>query len=151
PFAFAGYWGGGEVPVQDGYLRTGDLAGVDADGFVWLSGRVRDSINRGGFKVIPEEVEEVLLAHPAVRDAMIAGLPDDRLGSVPTAFVVLDDANADASVTEAIRSYVGGRVARYKMPTAWYSVHEIPKTSNGKIRRNLAETLIADGRAKALP
>jgi hypothetical protein len=65
--------------------------------------------------------------------------------------VVLEDANADASVSEAIRNYVGGRVARYKMPTAWYAVSEIPRTSNGKVRRNLAETLIADGRAKALP
>jgi long-chain acyl-CoA synthetase len=151
PFTFAGYWGGGDVPVRDGYLRTGDLARVDADGFVWLCGRATDAINRGGFKVIPEEVEEVLHAHPAVREAMVVGLPDDRLGSVPAAFVVFEDVDVDASVHETIRSYVSGHVARYKMPAVWYEVSEIPRTSNGKVRRNLAEILIADGRAKALP
>ena len=74
----------------DGYLRTGDLARIDPDGFVWIEGRVSDMVNRGGLKVFPAEVVEVLLLHPAVRDAAVVGVPDDRLGEVPWAFVVLD-------------------------------------------------------------
>ena len=74
--------------TSDGWLRTGDLARIDDEGFVWIEGRVSAMINRGGLKVFPDEVEELLRGHPAVEDAAVAGVPDERLGEVPWAFVV---------------------------------------------------------------
>jgi long-chain acyl-CoA synthetase len=88
----SGYAGTGEAGEEsaderfvDGYLRTGDLGRVDADGFLWIEGRVSDMINRGGLKVFPDEVEEVLRRHPPVRDAGVAPVSDPRLGEVPHA------------------------------------------------------------------
>ena len=78
----------GDRVTDDGWLRTGDLARIDDDGFVWIDGRVSAMVNRGGLKVFPDEVEEHLREHPAVADAAVAGVPDDRLGEVPWAFVV---------------------------------------------------------------
>ena len=76
--------------TDDGWLRTGDLARIDDDGFVWIDGRVSAMVNRGGLKVFPDEVEEQLREHPLVADAAVAGVPDDRLGEVPWAFVVVE-------------------------------------------------------------
>ncbi len=87
----AGYAAGGELADRidaDGFVDTGDLARVDADGFVWIEGRSGDVINRGGNKVFPEHVAEVLRLLPGVVDAGVVGVPDERLGAVPVAFVV---------------------------------------------------------------
>lgn len=149
PFAFDGYWGAGPAVADGSYLPTGDLAVVDEDGFVWLHGRNSDAINRGGFKIIPEEVEDVLLSHPAVEDAMVAGIPDDRLGQVPVAFLVLGALAGEATLGDIVAS-LDRHVARYKLPTSWYSIGEIPRTANGKIRRILAAELIANGAALPL-
>jgi acyl-CoA synthetase (AMP-forming)/AMP-acid ligase II len=89
----------GDRLTEDGWLRTGDLARIDDDGFVWIDGRVSSMINRGGLKVFPDEVEEHLREYPGVRDAGIVGVADDRLGEVPWAFLVLapgTDLDADA-------------------------------------------------------
>ncbi len=91
PALSAGYADGGDLSdrlTADGWFRTGDLARVDADGFVWIEGRLSDMINRGGLKVYPGEVEEVLRLSPRVADVAVAGVADDRLGEVPWAFVV---------------------------------------------------------------
>ena len=82
----------GDRVTDDGWLRTGDLARIDDDGFVWIDGRVSAMVNRGGLKVFPDEVEEHLREYPGVADAAVAGVPDDRLGEVPWAFVVLEPA-----------------------------------------------------------
>ena len=74
--------------TPDGWFRTGDIGRVDADGFVWIEGRVSDMINRGGLKVFPAEVAEVLRLHPAIADAAVVGIPDERLGEVPIGFLV---------------------------------------------------------------
>ncbi|MDO4665333.1 MAG: AMP-binding protein [Actinomycetaceae bacterium] len=81
---------------EDGWLRTGDLAHVSADGFVYVVDRVKDMINRGGEKVWSIDVEEALRALPQVRDAMVAGVPDDVYGEVPVAGVVLADGGGQA-------------------------------------------------------
>ena len=86
----------------DGFVDTGDLARVDDDGFVWIEGRAGDLINRGGNKVFPDAVEEVLRLHPAVRDAGVVGEPDERLGEVPVAYVVTDGTVADAELDRAV-------------------------------------------------
>src|SRR5260370_37971573 len=80
--------GAGEDRFVNGYLRAGDIGRVDADGFLWVQGRVSDMINRGGLKVFPDEVEETLRRHPAVSDAGVGGIPDRRLREVPHAWVV---------------------------------------------------------------
>ena len=83
--------------TDDGWLRTGDLARIDADGFVWIEGRVSAMINRGGLKVFPDEVEEHLRGYAPVDDVAVAGIPDPRLGEVPWAFVVAASATAHVS------------------------------------------------------
>jgi acyl-CoA synthetase (AMP-forming)/AMP-acid ligase II/alkylation response protein AidB-like acyl-CoA dehydrogenase len=140
------YLGGGELGDRldaDGYLRTGDLARVDEDGFVWIEGRVGDVINRGGNKVLPGEVEEVLRAAPGVRDAAVVAAPDARLGEVPIAFVVGD-------VDEhALEERCRERLVPYKVPEAFRSVDALPRNETGKVvRRKLLaitrDTAVAD-------
>ena len=113
----------------EGYVRTGDYARIDGDGFVWIEGRVGDVINRGGNKVFPGQVEEVLLLSPGVREVAVVGLPDERLGEVPVAFVV-----ADVPDTELDRLCRDHLVA-YKVPVAFRRVHELPRSEVGKVLR----------------
>jgi len=116
----------------DGYVDTGDLARIDADGFVWIVGRAGDVINRGGNKVYPEQVEDVLRLHPAVADAAVAGEPDDRLGEVPVAFVV--DAGPRAT-NEELAALCREHLTPYKVPVAFHRVDALPRTEVGKVRR----------------
>ena len=125
----------------DGYLHTGDLGWVDADGFLWIEGRVSDMINRGGLKVFPDEVEEVLRRHPAVRDAGVAPLPDPRLGEVPHAWVVSGQEIDPAELSAWCREYL----APYKVPAGFTRIDALPRSAVGKLlRRELA----ARGRAR---
>ncbi len=114
----------------DGYLRTGDLARIDDAGFVWIEGRMSDMINRGGLKVFPAEVAEVLLLHPLVRDAAVVGVPDDRLGEVPWAFVVTEGSVDPALLEEQCREHL----APYKVPARFVMVDELPRNEVGKVQ-----------------
>ena len=126
----------------DGWFRTGDVGRVDRDGFVWIEGRVSDMINRGGLKVFPSEVAEVLLLSPAVAEAAVVGVPDDRLGEVPWAFVV---AAAGATVDPgALEALCREHLAPYKVPVAFRTIAELPRNEIGKIR---APDLVALARA----
>src|SRR5262249_379060 len=99
---------------RDGWFRTGDLGYLDDDGYLFLTGGVKELINRGGGKVAPQEVEQVLLAHPSVAQAAVFAVPHARLGEDVAAAVVL---RAGASMTEpAVRAFVGGRLASFKVP-----------------------------------
>jgi long-chain acyl-CoA synthetase len=119
--------------VMEGFLRTGDLGRVDADGFVWIEGRVSDMINRGGLKIVPQEVEEVLRLHPHVADACVAGVPDERLGEVPVAWVrAAAGARPDP---DALRGFARDRLAGYKVPVAVRFVDDFPRTEIGKVLR----------------
>jgi long-chain acyl-CoA synthetase len=120
----------------DGFVDTGDLARVDDDGFVWIEGRSGDLINRGGNKVFPDAVEEVLLLHPSVQDAGVVGEPDERLGEVPVAYVVTDHDVADAELDALCREHL----VPYKVPVAFRRVVSIPRTDVGKIRRSELRT-----------
>ncbi|HEX4865760.1 MAG TPA: fatty acid--CoA ligase family protein, partial [Acidimicrobiales bacterium] len=136
PRMAAGYAGGDSLSERiddDGYVRTGDYATVDDDGFVWIEGRTSDLINRGGNKVFPDQVEEVLLLHPQVRDAAVAGVPDDRLGEVPVAFIVGD------ARQEELLALCRENLVPYKIPVAFERVLALPRSEVGKIlRRELA-------------
>ena len=125
----------GERITSDGFVRTGDLARVDDDGFVWIEGRLGDVINRGGNKVFPDHVEEALRSVPGVIDAGVVGRPDDRLGEVPVAFVVTDRDVSDAALDAACREHL----VAYKVPVAFHRVDELPRSEIGKLlRRELA-------------
>jgi acyl-CoA synthetase (AMP-forming)/AMP-acid ligase II len=117
----------------DGWFRTGDLGRLDADGFLWITGRLKEMINRGGEKVSPPEVDAVLQDHPAVAQAVTFALPDEDLGEDVAAAVVL---NPGTTVTEAeLRDFVGTRLAAVKVPRRIVVVDEIPKSATGKLQR----------------
>ncbi len=121
-----------EVRTTGGdWVRTTDLGRVDADWFVFVDGRTDDVIIRGGFKVNPAEIVGVLRGHPAVRDAGVAGLPDERLGQVPVAAVELTDG---ARVTpEELLAYARERLSRYYVPARLVIVEELPRTPSLKV------------------
>jgi acyl-CoA synthetase (AMP-forming)/AMP-acid ligase II len=157
PFIMDGYLDGdaGAAGFLDGgFLRTGDLGRIDGDGFVWLVGRRKEIVNCGGFKVLPEEVEEALRSHPAVGDVMVAGVPDERLGEVPWAFVVArpgDDAIGASTSADAIVEHARVRLAAYKVPRGVCFVDELPRTASGKVMRSRAAELLADARSAPVP
>ncbi len=132
PRMATGYLGGGGLADRldaDGYLRTGDLARVDADRFVWIESRVGEVINRGGNKVLPSEVEEALRTAPGVHDAAVVGAPDPRLGEVPVAFFV-GDADPDELDARCREELVA-----YKVPVAFRRVDALPRNEAGKVMR----------------
>lgn len=133
-----------EKVLHDGWLRTGDMARVDEDGFFYVVDRRKEMINVGGLKVFPREVEEVLYRHPAVREAAAVGVPDPVRGEVVKAFVALKEGHqaTDAELVEFCRQHL----APHKVPRAVEVRPELPKTLIGKVlRRALAE----EERAKA--
>jgi acyl-CoA synthetase (AMP-forming)/AMP-acid ligase II len=118
--------------TDDGWFRTGDLGRIDDDGFVWLDGRVSDMINRGGNKVFPAVVEEVILAAPGIRDVAVVGVPDDRLGEVPWAFYVV----TGNPVTEAaLETWCRERLTPYRVPARFIEIDELPRNDIGKVVR----------------
>lgn len=114
----------------EGYVDTGDLARIDDDGFVWIEGRAGDLINRGGNKVFPEAVEEVLRLSPAVDDAAVVGVPDERLGEVPVAYLVGQPV-PDAELEALCRQHL----VAYKVPAAFHWIDELPRNEVGKLLR----------------
>ena len=141
---FGGYYDeeGEESPFVHGWFRTGDVGLMDADGYLFLRGRLKEIINRGGEKISPREVDEVLLAHPAVAEAVTFPAPEPRLGEDVAAAVVLADG---ATATEPdLRAFAGSRLAAHKVPRRIVLVDRIPN-SGGKVRRNeLAQLLGVD-------
>jgi acyl-CoA synthetase (AMP-forming)/AMP-acid ligase II len=113
---------------------------VDSDGFVWIEGRWGDVINRGGNKVFPDHVADVLRLVAGVTDAGVVGVPDDRLGAVPVAFVVTDRAVTD----DELRSTCRVHLAPYKVPVAFHRVDALPRTEVGKLLRRDLVTLHAE-------
>ncbi len=108
------------------------MARIDPEGFVWIEGRVSDMVNRGGLKVFPAEVEEVLRLAPGVADVAVVGLPDDRLGEVPCAFVVPADAAAPPTPA-ALGEHCRRHLAPYKVPVRFEPVGELPRNEVGKV------------------
>ena len=127
---------------RDGWFRTGDLGYVDAEGYLFVVGRIKDVINRGGQKVAPAEVEEALLNHPDVVEAAVFSVPHSRLGSDVAAAVVLRP-HAKVSA-QKLRDFTRERLASFKVPGLIRIVREIPKGAGGKIKRGeLAAALTA--------
>jgi acyl-CoA synthetase (AMP-forming)/AMP-acid ligase II/aryl carrier-like protein len=123
-----------EAAFRDGWFRTGDLGYLDRNGYLFIVGRIKDIINRGGQKVTPAEVEQALLAHPEVVDAAAFSVPHRRLGEDVAAAVVLRQ-GAEASAL-SLRAFARERLARYKVPGLIHLVPDIPKGPAGKIKRD---------------
>ncbi|MBZ9845110.1 non-ribosomal peptide synthetase [Mesorhizobium sp. CA5] len=126
----------------DGWLRTGDMGHIDADGYLFVTGRLNDIINRGGEKISPLLVEQVLLQHPAIAQAAAFGVPHPVLGEAVAASVVLKPGYEQLVSDQQIRGFVAERLARSKVPQKIIVVEAIPVDSGGKVnRRHLALTL----------
>ncbi|MGH7808786.1 MAG: class I adenylate-forming enzyme family protein [Candidatus Binatia bacterium] len=120
--------------IADGWFKTGDLATVSPEGYVEIVGRVRERILRGGYSVFPQEVEAVLLSHPAVAEAAVVAVPDADLGEEVAAFVSL---KRDAKLTsEELLDYCRDHLARYKYPRQVHIIAELPKGPTGKILKS---------------
>jgi len=151
PQVMTGYWnrpdGDGAVFV-DGALRTGDVGAIDADGYIRVVDRLKDMIAVGGFKVFPSQVEAVLYRHPAVKEALVIGIPDSYRGESPKAFVTLgDEAAAAGNVTgEAIREWLNPLLGKHERVVAVEIRDHLPKTLVGKLSR---KELVAEEKAKA--
>jgi acyl-CoA synthetase (AMP-forming)/AMP-acid ligase II len=137
PQVMAGYHNRPEATeatlTEDGWLKTGDLAEIDADGYVFIRDRLKELIKVKGFQVAPAEVEEALLTSPMVKDAAVRGVPDDEAGEVPVAFVV----PAEGAEEGAIRAHLAEQLAHYKLPRRITFIEAIPKSASGKILRRM--------------
>jgi o-succinylbenzoate---CoA ligase len=129
--------------ASDGWLHTGDLGSIDPDGRLGVEGRLKELIVTGGENVAPLEVEQALLAHPAVEDAGVAGLADPEWGEVVTAFVVL----GHPASAEELRAWCRARLTPYKAPKVIHEVAELPRNAGGKLLRDrLRTTALRGGR-----
>lgn len=136
PQVVPGYWRNAEATATtfpSGRLRTGDVAVIDAEGWVYLVDRLKDQINVSGYKVWPREVEDLLHQHPAVHEAAVVGRPDDYRGESVVAYVSLA-AGMRATGADLV-AFTSDRIAAYKRPREVHVVEELPKTLTGKIRR----------------
>ena len=145
PLVCSGYWNDAEATsaaLKSGWLHTGDLARQDDDGFYWFAGRSKEIIIRGGSNVSPQEVEEALYLHPAVREVAVVGKPDERWGEVIVAFVALKD--GAAATGEELIAFAAERMAKYKVPETIIFEPALPKGPTGKVaRRPLRERLVS--------
>jgi len=128
--------------IRDGWFNTGDIARIDADGFVFIVDRAKDMVLRGGENVYCSEVEVAIYEHDAVAEVAVFGVPDDRLGEDVGAVIVLrDDAQLDA---DGLRAFLDGRIAKHKIPaTIWFRDVPLPRNANGKfVKRELRTELL---------
>ncbi len=151
PNVMPGYWNQPEeteqVIADSIWLRSGDIASADEDGYVYVADRVKDVIISGGENIYPAEVESALRAHPAIADCGVIGVPDERWGEVGRAVVVL---RAGAEAAEAdILAFLDGQIARYKIPRSVRFTTELPRTATGKIAKKALRQSHGSGDAGA--
>jgi len=127
---------------HDGWLRTGDVGRITPDGFLTLTDRAKDVIKTGGEWISSVDLENALMGHPAVAEAAVVGIPDEKWGERPLASVVLRDGE-EASV-EDLQEYLAGRVARWQVPDSWAFIDEVPKTSVGKFDKKVLRKRYAE-------
>lgn len=138
PAVFAGYWQNPEANAKsfrNGFFRTGDLGHMDAEGFVYITGRASDMYISGGSNIYPREIEEKILQHPAVSEVAVFGMPDPTWGEIGVAVAALKDG---AQMDPAdIGAFLQGKLASYKIPRAFHIWDEIPKSGYGKMAKRL--------------
>lgn len=145
PAVFAGYFDNPDANAKafrNGWFRTGDLGHLDADGFLYITGRASDMFISGGSNVYPREIEEALLLHPAVAEVAVLGIPDPVWGEVGMAVVVLREPADPADLS----AWLAPQLARYKQPRRWAVWDALPKSGYGKIaKRLIKDELVARG------
>lgn len=141
-----GYEGlaGAAEGIVDGWLRTGDEGYFDADGYLFITGRIGDQINRGGEKISPREIDEVLATHPSVADAAAFALPHAQLGQEVAAAIVGKPGMEVATIAARLGEHVGQRLAYFKVPKRFYLVAELPRGPGGKLRRRLLPEIVSE-------
>jgi long-chain acyl-CoA synthetase len=150
PQVMLGYWNNEaeteNVMTKDGWLFTGDIARMDADGYFYIVDRKKDMIDVSGLKVYPREVEELLFTYPGVKEAAVVGVPDDYRGEAVSAYIVLRPEAKGRVTEEEIVQFCRTNLATYKAPRKVTFVDELPKTLIGKVlRRKLREAGDASG------
>ena len=147
PNVMTGYW---NKPAEteavlsaDGWLRTGDVAVSDEDGYLYIRDRIKDVIISGGENVYPAEVEDALLRHPAVAECAVIGVPDQRWGEVGRAVVVLRDGFAPDS--GELLGFLAGRIAKYKIPKSVEFAGTLPRTASGKVQKARLRAALGEG------
>ncbi|MHA1770413.1 MAG: acyl-CoA synthetase [Candidatus Thorarchaeota archaeon] len=135
PHIFSGYWDEPEETAKtiepDGWVHTGDLARMDEEGFYYIVGRSKDMFISGGENVYPTEIEELLYKHPAILEAAVIGVPDEKWGEVGKAVIVLK--SGATATADDIRSYLEDKLAHYKIPKVYEFRDDLPKSAAGKI------------------
>ena len=134
-----GYWGDDKATNLAidgaGWMHTGDLATMDADGYFNIVGRIKDMIIRGGENVYPREVEEFLHTHPSISEAQVIGVPSEKYGEEVMAWVRVRGDHASAASLDDLHAFCVGKIATYKIPRYWKVVHEFPMTVTGKVQK----------------
>ncbi len=144
PWITGSYYGAEDPDkFDDGWLRTGDVGRISPDGFLTLTDRVKDVIKSGGEWISSVELESQLMAHPAVAEASVVGVPDEKWGERPLACVVVRE--GQTVTPEELREFLSGRVADWQVPERWTFIDEVPKTSVGKFDKKQLRARYADG------
>jgi fatty-acyl-CoA synthase len=128
---------------DDGWLRTGDVGTLTADGFLRLTDRAKDVIKSGGEWISSVDLENALMAHPKVKEASVVGVPDETWGERPLATVVVLEGETVSA--DELRDFLGGKVARWQLPERWAFIDEVPKTSVGKFDKKVLRQRFAEG------
>ncbi|GEE01027.1 fatty-acyl-CoA synthase [Gordonia spumicola] len=134
----SGYWNQPEKTAEaldaDGWMHTGDIAVMGDDGYVRITGRIKDMVIRGGENIYPREIEEFLYTHPDIVDAQVIGVPDEKYGEELMAWIQVRD-GASPLDADAIREFAGGHISRHKIPKYVHVVDAFPMTVTGKVRK----------------
>ncbi|HET7525822.1 MAG TPA: AMP-binding protein, partial [Burkholderiaceae bacterium] len=140
------YWGDEartREAIADGWMRTGDLATIDAEGYCNIVGRVKDMLIRGGENVFPREIEEYLLRHPAIQDVQVFGVPDPKYGEEVCAWIIAR--RGQAIDEQQVREFCRGQIAHYKVPRYVRIVEQFPLTATGKPQKfEMRNAMIAE-------
>jgi fatty-acyl-CoA synthase len=122
-----------EAIDEDNWLHTGDLATMDENGYVRITGRLKDMIIRGGENIYPREIEEFLYKNPKIYDVQIVGVPDEKYGEEVAAFIILKQ--GETATEDEIREFCNGKISKHKIPRYIFFVDQYPMTASGKIQK----------------
>jgi fatty-acyl-CoA synthase len=118
---------------KEGWLHTGDLAVMDQNGYVKITGRLKDMIIRGGENIYPREIEEFLYTHPKIKDVQVVGVPSEKYGEEVVAYIQVKQ--GESLTSEELTKFCQGQISRHKIPAYWAFVNEYPTTASGKIQK----------------
>jgi long-chain acyl-CoA synthetase len=144
PQIMRGYWNQPNADAEvfvDGFLRTGDVASIDDDGFIYIVDRIKDMIAVGGYKVFPSQIEDVLYQHPAVKEALVIGVPDDYRGEMPMAYVTLTD--VDGADSDTLTTWLNPKLGKHERVGSVVIRDALPKTMIGKLDRKALRAEVA--------